>query len=99
MASHSTTDIQTTENFINKGAIYSFTDLILTAGVSTDGVTYFKSNDFLNERGWIEANRNLEIHSNNGIKQIENPESNSGGLIGGNDCSNGDLLKEIYNSS
>ena len=65
MASHSTTDIQTTENFINKGAIYSFTDLILTAGVSTDGVTYFKSNDFLNERGWIEANRNLEIHSNN----------------------------------
>ena len=74
VASHSTTDIQTTENFINKGAIYSFTDLILTAGVSTDGVTYFKSNDFLNERGWIEANRNLEIHSNN-ITNKANVES------------------------
>ena len=80
ISSISTTDIQTTENFINRGAIYSFTDLILTAGVSTDGGTYLKSNYFLNEGGWIEANRDLEIHSN----KIENKYKEARTLTGYN---------------
>ena len=64
-------DIQTTGDFLNqRGSIYSYGGILLTAGVSTDGITFFKSNSFTNEGGWIESIVNLEIHSNSILNTV-----------------------------
>ena len=68
IASFGDSHIQTTGNLFNQkgGVIYSFENLYFTAGLSTDGITYLKSNDFTNKGGRIETyNGDLEIHSNN----------------------------------